>query len=328
MNKLFSFILVLLMVIPLYLFSQDGEGIGPFGRNIGSVYNRPVFSRGASFYADWSLSFRNRYNLMYSSDDSSMVWHVDTLTFNIDYIKQGQGFWANCPLPISDPSGSFRYFEDFIGIPFVVTTNAWEGWKATGDASYVIASAAGNLGGIVSVTPVTASNNEIYFQLGELGTETFIEYTGDSGLQSWVEFRISTDAVTDAGIIFVGLAEEGSSAADFLNDDGADVADKDVVGFCVFEANPDTVTFIYQTSGSAFVTDTLSVITTAYFTAGLHFDGVTTVDIYINGTQVSTVETDVAGFPDGEELSPIVAVKNGAADKTVYLDWIKFVNER
>src|SRR3990172_7330827 len=199
MNKLFSFILVLLMVIPLYLFSQDGEGIGPFGRNIGSVYNRPVFSRGASFYADWSLSFRNRYNLMYSSD-----------------------------------------------------------------ASYVIASAAGNLGGIVSVTPVTASNNEIYFQLGELGTETFIEYTGDSGLQSWVEFRISTDAVTDAGIIFVGLAEEGSSAADFLNDDGADVADKDVVGFCVFEANPDTVTFIYQTSGSAFVTDTLSVITTAY----------------------------------------------------------------
>src|SRR3989304_2518416 len=126
MNKLFSFILVLLMVIPLYLFSQDGEGIGPFGRNIGSVYNRPVFSRGASFYADWSLSFRNRYNLMYSSDDSSMVWHVDTLTFNIDYIKQGQGFWANCPLPISDPSGSFRYFEDFIGIPsqaLVVTTN-------------------------------------------------------------------------------------------------------------------------------------------------------------------------------------------------------------
>lgn len=329
MKKIFSWLLVLLFVLPL--FAQDSESGGPFGVNLERVATRPTFSRGALMYKDYTLRFRDSGLKIYSSTDGQLDVTADTkLNFlGTNSVTAGAGFWANSPSQMSnDLSQAYFYTEDFIGTPFVVTTNAWEGWKVAGDASYVVASAAGTLGGIVSVTPVTASNNEVYLQLGELGTETFLEYTGDSGLQSWIEFRIASDAVTDAGNIFVGLAEEGSAAADFWNDSGADIADKDVAGFAIFEANPDTVTFIYQTSGSAFVIDTLSVITTAYFTVGLHFDGATTIDIYLNGTQVSTVETDVAGFPDTEELSPIVALKNGAADKTVFIDWIKIVNER
>lgn len=254
---------------------------------------------------------------------------VDTLNIT-GGITSGSGFWAGAPLPNSDPSTSFQYFEDFIGIPLVVTTNAFEGWKAAGDASYVIASAAGTLGGIVSVTPVTGSNNEIYFQLGELGTETFLEYTESSGKKNWLEFNFTTDDTTDSGNIFLGLAEEGSAAANFINDDGNDFADKDLVGFMIFEANPDTIEFCWQTAGGTFNRDTLAIIIDpgVFITAGINFDGDSTIAVYINGSSVLTFEQDATLFPDTEELAPIIASKNGAQDKSVSLNWIKLVSER
>ncbi len=289
------------------------------------------------------LTFRDAALAIASSTDGQLDIDADgeveiaTVTLDINAtttdisgrINNGSGFWAGAPLPGSDPSVSYQFFEDFIGIPLVVTTNAFEGWKATGDASYVVASTAGDIGGTVTVTPVTGSNNEIYFQLGELGTETFVEYVASSNKESWTEFKFTTDAVTDSGNIFIGYAEEGSSQGNFINDDGNDFADLDIIGFVVWEANPDTLEFVYQTSGSAFVRDTVATIVAGtYVTAGFHFDGTNSLTYYIDGTSVAIVGLNASGFPDGEELAPIIAVKNGAADKTVTLDWIKFVVER
>jgi len=61
---------------------------------------------------------------------------------------------------------------------------------------------------------------------------------------------------------------------------------------------------------------------------GINFDGDSTVAFYWDGSEVATVFTSATGFPDAEELSPIIAVKNGAQNKSLFLDWIKFISER
>jgi len=230
----------------------------------------------------------------------------------------------------------WEYSENFIGVALdsaygartavtnalaQVSTNAsLQGWNGTGDAGWALTSAAGTLGGIVALTPVTASNNEVYTQLGELGTETFIEYTGSSGKESWVEFEIATDDITSsAANFFVGLAEEGSAAADFINDSGADIADKDVLGFVSWETTMDSIRLIYQTSGGTFAVGTGVALSTAFQTLGIYFDGATTITWYVDGVSIGSVATTASLVPDTEELSPIIGIKNGAQDRILSL---------
>lgn len=254
----------------------------------------------------------------------------------------GGGFWAGAPL-IGDPSAGFTYYEDFIATVLdsangasgatsnkaqSATNATLAGWKGAGDAGWTITSAAGTVGGWVVFAAATGSNNEAYHQMGEIGTETYVEFVKSSGVKTWVEFRINPNSVATAGNLVFGLAEEGSAAADFINDSGADIADKDFVGFALWEAEPDSAEQIYQTSGGAFVVNDSTLVTANATSYGIYFDGDSTVSYYIGGTAVSTVLTTATGFPDGEELSPIIAIKNGAADRTVSLDWIKIVNER
>ncbi len=261
-------------------------------------------------------------------------------------INNGVTFWAGAPSPANnDLTIAYFYREDFIGVSYdslnteltgvtskaITGVNAnFRGWLFAGNAGAVITSAAGTLGGLVAMTPVTGSNNESYLQLGALGTETFVEYTGSSSKKSWIEFRVATDDITSsAAVFFVGLAEEGSAAADFLNDDGADIADKDVIGFVSWEATEDSIHMIYQTAAGAFGQIVPGIVlTTAMQTFGIQFDGTTTVTFYVDGVSAGTVETDAALFPDTEELSPILAVKNGAQDRILSIDYINLVVER
>jgi hypothetical protein len=166
-------------------------------------------------------------------------------------------------------------------------------------------------------------------QLGELGTENLLEYVKSSGLSSWIAFRFEdTDVTSSAGNFFVGLAEEGSAAGDFINDSGADIADKDVVGFVQWEANDDTLQVLYQTAGGTFCDTFQTVITTAAMELGIKFDGDSTVTFYKNGTALGSIYTTQALFPDGEELSPIIATKGGAQDRVLNFDYIKSIVER
>ena len=256
------------------------------------------------------------------------------IEFHGDIIQKGpaSGFWAVTPdLAYPDPSKTFTWFEDFVGhVLMPVATGSAGGWKGVGDATYDVFAAAGTLGGQIELTPETASNNELYLQLGEIGTETFLEYVKDSGKRSWVEFRIALASITNAANMIVGLAEEGAAAANFIADAGDDIADKDVVGFVIWEADPDAIDCIHQKAGGAFADPGLAAVPVAgtFLTLGIYFDGAETVGFYLNGTQVQTADLDTATFPTDEELSPILALKNGAGDMTLQIDWIKIVVER
>lgn len=260
--------------------------------------------------------------------------NFDIATTNI---TAGSGFWDDCPSQASnDMSKAFFYTEDFIGVEYDTTYGATgadasiEGWLTVADDGHAITSAAGTLGGIIGLTPVTGSNNQVSMQLGELNTESFVEFTAASGKEVWVEFNVATDDITaSAAIWFVGLADEAANAADFLDDDGIDFGDDDYVGFSIFEANEDTLCFTYGQTGTGPVMDTLQlVVATTFYTLGIHFDGATTITYYVDGTAAGTVLTTATGFPDTEELSPIIAIKNGAQDRVLSIDWIKLVSER
>lgn len=253
-----------------------------------------------------------------------------------------QVFWGSQPFS-ADPSQYFSYFEDFVGVDLDSSNGALagatsksqsatdatlSGWRGAGDTPWTITEAAGTLGGIVTFTAKTGSNNEVYHQLGELGTETYVEFTQASGKKVWVEFRLNPNSVATAGNLVFGLAEEGSAAGDFINDSGADIADKDFIGFALWELEPDSIEYIYQTAGSAFVVDDSTLITATIASYGMYFDGDSTLSWWINGTQQASVVITATGFPDTEELSPIIGIKQGAADRTVACDWIKIVSER
>lgn len=259
--------------------------------------------------------------------DVSMGWNGTYME-----LAPKTGFWSDCPhLAYPDVSLSFSYFEDFIGqTTLPVATGSAGGWNATGDATYDVKAAAGSIGGQIQLTPETGSNNEVYFALGTLATETYIEYVKSSSDKSWVEFRIAYTSITNAASIFIGLAEEGAAVADFIHDDGNDFADKDLVGFVIWEGDPNAIDCTHQKSGGVLVDAGLSGVPVAgtFLTLGLYFDGVETVTWYHNGTAVQTADLDTTTFPTGEELSPIIAIKNGATDGTIEIDWIKIIAER
>ena len=273
-------------------------------------------------------SYWSSGNLVFTDNDKTELFVIESDgTVNI----KTQGKFELQGFPYLDPESAFMYVEDFIGhVTLPASTGAAGGWKATGDATYDINAAAGSIGGQIQLAPETASNNEVYFQLGELGTETFIEYVKDSGKKSWIEFRVAYTSITNAANVLIGLAEEGAAAADFINDAGDDIADKDVVGFVIWEGDPNAIDCIHQKAGGASADPGLAQVPVAgtFYTLALYFDGAETVSFYVDGTAVQTADLDTATFPTGEELSPIIALKNGAADAALQIDWIKMIVER
>lgn len=276
------------------------------------------------------------YNAMFSDGETITFGTGSDVTaqWTSEFLSIGPatGFWSGCPMPdYPDASTVYVWHEDFIGnVSFAATSGAAGGWKTSGDATYDVFAAAGSIGGQLQLAPETGSNNEVYHQLGEKGTETYIEYVKSSGKKSWVEFRVALTSVTNAANVLIGLAEEGAAAANFIADAGDDIADKDVVGFVVWEGDPDAIDCIHQKSGGAFADPGLAAVPTAggWLTLGLYFDGSETVSYYVNGTAVQTADLDTATFPTGEELSPILALKNGAGDAALQVDWIRMIVER
>jgi len=264
------------------------------------------------------------------SDGTCDITATTSIDLATDVVTQGDGFWAGAPsLAMNDVSNYFTYTNDFVGdILFPTSTGAANGWQATGDATYDVLSAAGTLGGWCLLTAETGSNNEVYQQMGQLGTETFVEATSASGNEWWFEVNFTPVSVTNAANLFIGLADESAEAANFIADAGNDIADEDVIGFVVWEGDPNALLAIYQTTGAAFVDTFSTAITVANTTAGIYFDGATEVYWYVNGTSIGSITITDTGFPDTEELSPLIGVKQGAADGGLNMDWIKLVAER
>ena len=129
------------------------------------------------------------------------------------------------------------------------------------------------------------------------------------------------------------LADE-TALTDFIDDGGADITDKDAIGFVVWEGDPNALAAIYQFASDAFVDTFETAITVTNMTLGIKFDGVTTVSWWVDGVVVGSItDMDLSVystprlFPEEEELSPLISMKQGAADVAINFDWIKFVGD-
>lgn len=150
--------------------------------------------------------------------------------------------------------------------------------------------------------------------------------------EGYFEARVKPSSVTDDVLgMFVGLAQAGSLAADFIADDGLDIADKSVVGFFVKSDDGDAADTIFQTAGSAFTTvqaGAATLVAATWVKLGIHWlNG--KVTFWVNGEKAATaVLSSATGFPDAVLLNPILSVKvSSDAALSVALKWWGFAQE-
>lgn len=231
---------------------------------------------------------------------------------------------------LTSPRVAFEYFNDFFTMALDDTTANPTEWKLTGDHNTVTTFPASLTGGVLNVACGDTDNDETYLQLGQATTAPFV-ITTSSDKPLWFEARVKAVEHADEGI-FIGLAEEGASAANFMADNSAALADKDLVGFNLLTASPTAWNTTWRKNGQAVVTNAGEAGTNAddWHVFGFYFDGESTVTFYADGVACATVATtSAATFASGEEMSPIIAVKTGeAVAKNVQIDYIRVVQAR
>lgn len=260
-------------------------------------------------------------------------------TCNVDRVEATAVGFAGATIA-GLPKDSFTFFDDFYSI--ATSTNAencdlLKPWKFTGDSADESSLLVGaSAGGILELLTGSTDNNEAYAQFGPQGTEGLFVITSNGTKDVWFEARVLAAPPGHEGGFFVGLADPGASAANFLVDDtGVVDTNKNFIGFWMgttssnsyyeFCANKaDAAAAVYDTKVS---TNTAAT----YVRLGFHFDGVRTTTVYVDGVAKTRVHTNNAvSYPNAVVMSPIIAAKTGLAStaSTNYFDYILIQEER
>ena len=240
--------------------------------------------------------------------------------------------------------GKGKYFyEDFtsLAIPLAVASNAAvyvgdKGWYSYQDTGDVITQLATDSNGVLSAAIAATNNNETWIMPGSASSVMFVPNTkANSGTSIFFEARVKMSQVT-SGNMFIGLSEEGLAAANTISDADA-LADKDLIGFVVLEADPDQADFVYNKASAGGVTtvlgDAAAIVADTFVKLGFVVDMVEgdnnkRVKIYVDGVEKGTYVTNSAFenttlFPTGEELHVLFGGKNQNAAKTLGIDWVR-----
>ena len=240
----------------------------------------------------------------------------------------GTSIWELIPLLASmDPAVAIQFFDDFLSLPIDDTTGNPSAYKWVSDTATGAITLPKLAGGVVAVACGGVDNNETYIQLGGAGLDTPAPFAITDNSNKPLAFQARVKAVehADEGI-FVGLAEEGSAAANFLTDNSGVIADKDFVGFNLLTATPAAWNATWKKAGQAVQAITgVAVNADDWHTFAFIFDGVHTIYFWIDGVlHATTALSSAATFPSGERLAPIIAVKTGeGVAKSVQVDYIK-----
>jgi hypothetical protein len=243
---------------------------------------------------------------------------------------------VNAALAPDGYSGGVVLGDDFraFGIGTAVTSNVgyyvgngtYVSFEDTGGA---IAQLATERKGAVRISVDADDNQETWLQLGNATSVAAMisDTAGDDELLIF-ECRIRPNDVV--GNRFVGLAEEGSAAGDFISDAGA-MGDKDWIGFFTAEGAPTSLKFGYKKSGQTAVTvaTAATLVEDAWTKLGFVYDPsevpARRIKYFVDNVEGTTYVTETniatATFPDGEEMSPIFGVKNVTDIMTMDVDW-------
>ncbi len=248
------------------------------------------------------------------------------------YINGNLAYWDTHQCRIIDAVGAtvIKYVNHFVSLPLDDTTRNPLEWDFQSDtANDALTLPVSNVGGVMQIAVGAGGNDETYMQLGGSTIATAAPWVigGAAGVANTkpLYFGIRVKALEHAATsAFVGLAEEGCSAANFLADATGVVADKDFVGFNILVASAAAWNITWKKNGQA-VQTAANVVANAddWHIFEYYYDGATTVNFWVDGTlSATTATTTAATFPGGEEMAPIIALK-GQAAKNLQVDWLR-----
>lgn len=252
------------------------------------------------------------------------------------WINGNLAYWDTHQCRIIDAIGTsvVKYINHFTHFAADDTTRNPTEWKWVSDtATDSVTLPVSSPGGVLQIATGAVDNNETYIQLGGATSATNAPWVigGAAGVANskpvYFGARVKCTTHVDGGW-FVGLAEEGSAAANFMADDSGVLADKDFVGFNILTASPAAWNITWRKNGQA-VQAVTNVVANAddFHIFEFYYDGATTVTFWIDGTaNATTATTTAATFPGAEEMAPILACKSGdGAAKLLQIDWLRIV---
>lgn len=211
-------------------------------------------------------------------------------------------------MPLLAPRRSIHeFFDDFL----VYNSGDWDA-NNTQSGSGQSVGVSDAVAGEIALT--TADSEDDAEQL-TFAQETF-KLVSDKKL--WFEARAKVDAATEHEFVLGLIANEDLTAVgDLMPADGV-VFKKD---------DGDTNTDVASSKdGTDDESTGIATLDTDYHRYGLYFDGDGTIEAYVDGEKVATLETTIC---DDEELAPVMMAKTGqGSSHTLTVDYIEVVQER
>jgi hypothetical protein len=245
--------------------------------------------------------------------------------------------WETCPWTemVRNPGLGYTYFDDFASAQVMASATAQGPHLSYQDTGVTIAplETSDEVGGVLEIANNDADNDEGHFGLGSSALFNLMKIAATGSKPCWFEARLKKASVADNSLaLFVGVGQEGFIAADALADDTGVPADKDFVGWKVLHADGDALVGSYKKEGQTVQNvsgASAAIAADTYFNAGFFFNG-SAVSWVFNGVSLGSVANVAAAtFPDGEEMTPILLSKVGAAvEVACQMDWWRFAQIR
>lgn len=258
--------------------------------------------------------------------------------------------WADCPVLdwIKNPGKGIYLYDDFIGEPVTDAVTGqingiWLGLGTNADIDGSSVNAASALEhGVIELEGSGADNDEAYLVSNTLCNEAISK---NSGRRLWFEIRCKVELGSGAADDFAflaGLAEAEGLVDDAIADDGADIIDKDFIGFLAV-TNATTmqdINAVYHQDGGSTTTVVKAIDNTGtdaayvndtFYKLGFKFDGKSTVTFYVDGVALGTTldVDDLTGNKLDDPLGIIFGVKSCEATQCyMAVDWVRFAVDK
>lgn len=243
------------------------------------------------------------------------------------------GFWSGCPDLGYGGShrNAFTFFDDFLSFEVGNLTSKWT-LTTTGGTVKLGNAEAANLfaGGYIDLEAATADEDYVTLMLDDSTVGAGFYISEASTKKLWYETRIQVSSVTSS-TIYVGLF---SPASDDISVDatGAEAVTDGIYFRTLGGSSPTELDFCVNESGGTEEEASGNISALAANTAitlGFLFDGDDTVTPYVNGTAGTPAAVTDVDFPNDVGLTPGFHIKTVAAGtKSLYVDWVKVVQER
>ena len=204
------------------------------------------------------------------------------------------------------------------------------------DAEARLTAVTGKLGGFMDVETGPVDNNAFAFFLRPFG-----EIERYSGKKMWFEVAMEPGALADQAIFF-GFAEEDALSRDMISDNCAALIGESYVGFRVLNDETGEVDAVYKLDAGTEVeviddatnssglpaTQRSDIVAGTVRKYGLRFDGRFTIEFFVDGYKVGSVEATDALFPTNVSFGFVFVIKTGtAARQSAAVDWARVAYE-